>query len=174
MGGRAFLEMLPGAMFPRMDPVMYQSLKVRHLEQLRRLFLSVGVPREAPEKASHGDIDYIVCSPVDKPPSSEDLKHALGAVHSIVDGRSVNLAIPMEGGEGSAFYQVDINHAHDENEWERVIAFHSYGDLGMILGLMARANGLSLGPNGLKVHSRPVAYAGLDLILLLGPPLTAI
>lgn len=31
--------------------------------------------------------------------------------------------------------------------------FHSYGDLGMILGLIARNNGLKLGVHGLKVSS---------------------
>jgi len=30
--------------------------------------------------------------------------------------------------------------------------YHSYGDLGMILGLIARNNGLKLGANGLDVN----------------------
>ena len=152
MGGRAFHRIVTGATFPRMDLVTYESLKTQHLEQLRQHFRLVGVPREAPEKKSYGDIDYIVCSPLHNSQSWEDLKYALGAVHCIVNGHSVNLAILLTGGDDLTFYQVDINYTKDEDEWERVIIFHSYGDLGMILGLVARANGLSLGVNGLKVR----------------------
>jgi hypothetical protein len=41
----------------------------------------------------------------------------------------------------------------DKEEWTRVIFFNSYGDLGMILGLIARNVGLQLGIKGLKVHN---------------------
>ena len=153
MGGRAFLEKLPGATFPRMDPLTYQLLKARHLEQLRQIFHLIGVPHEAPEKSSYGDIDYIVCSPLDTSSSRpEELKNALGAVHCIRNDHTLNLAIPLQGGDASMFYQVDINQCQDQDMWERTIFFHGYGDLGMIMGLMARVNGLSLGLNGLKVH----------------------
>ena len=151
MGGKAFLEKLPGVTFPRMDPPTYQLLKSRHFEQLRQKFRLVGVPREAPEKTSHGDIDYIVCSPLDKSSSSEGLKNALGAVHCIPNNQTLNLAIPLHGGDASTFYQVDINQCQDEDVWERTVFFHGYGDLGMIMALIARSNGLSLGLKGLKV-----------------------
>jgi hypothetical protein len=152
MGGKAFLEVLSGATFPRMTPQIYQTLKALHLEQLKGLFHLVGVPREAPEKTSHGDLDFVVFSPVDRL-CPEDIKHTIGATHCITDSdaSALNLAVPMEGGDASNFYQVDINQCRDEDEWGRTIFFHGYGDLGMIMGLVARANGLSLGLHGLKV-----------------------
>lgn len=52
------------------------------------------------------------------------------------------------------FGQVDINVCSDKAEWERIVFFHAYGDLGMILGLLARNHGLALGTKGLKVNSR--------------------
>lgn len=50
-----------------------------------------------------------------------------------------------------AFLQVDIHACADIDEFERIVYFHSYGDLGMIQGLVARNVGLVLGVNGLKV-----------------------
>jgi hypothetical protein len=47
--------------------------------------------------------------------------------------------------------QVDVNVCTDRAEWERVVFFHGYGDLGMILGLIAKNAGLALGEKGLKV-----------------------
>jgi len=46
----------------------------------------------------------------------------------------------------------------DQAEWERVVFFHAYGDLGMILGLIARNNGLTLGTGGLKACMRLVEH----------------
>ncbi|KAF8579830.1 hypothetical protein K439DRAFT_1637603 [Ramaria rubella] len=156
MGGRAFLEILQGATFPRMESQTYYTLKARHLEQLRQLYRLVGVPREAPEKTSHGDLDYVVCAPrVANSTLVEDIKNVLGAVSCIKDGLIFNFAIPLEGADRSTFYQVDVNQCLDEDEWERVIFFRSYGDLGMIIGLLARANGLSLGLHGLKIPHVP-------------------
>lgn len=47
--------------------------------------------------------------------------------------------------------QVDVNVCADRAEWERIVFFHGYGDLGMILGLIAKNVGLALGEKGLKV-----------------------
>jgi hypothetical protein len=51
------------------------------------------------------------------------------------------------------FLQVDVHVCEDRNEWDRIMFFHSYGDLGMILGLIAKNNGLKLGSKGLDVRS---------------------
>ena len=48
--------------------------------------------------------------------------------------------------------QVDVHVCEDRNEWDRIMFFHSYGDLGMILGLIAKNNGLKLGSKGLDVR----------------------
>lgn len=49
------------------------------------------------------------------------------------------------------YFQVDVHVCTDKDEWDRIMFCHSYGDLGMILGLIARNVGLSLGSKGLKV-----------------------
>jgi hypothetical protein len=50
--------------------------------------------------------------------------------------------------------QVDVHVCSDKSEYDRISFFHSYGDMGMILGLIARNSGLALGLKGLKV--RPI------------------
>ena len=57
----------------------------------------------------------------------------------------------VASGEPGKFTQVDVRVCKDKDELDRVMFFHSYGDMGMILGIIARANGLRLGVNGLKV-----------------------
>ncbi|KAJ3822392.1 hypothetical protein F5880DRAFT_682517 [Lentinula raphanica] len=101
---------------------------------------------------------------------------ALGASHCILEdhNRTSNFAIAIEQGAweelGCAeqeeksrraagghdiYYQVDVHVCADKNEWERVIYFHAYGDLGMIQGLIASNAGLLLGLNGLKYSHPP-------------------
>lgn len=48
--------------------------------------------------------------------------------------------------------QVDVHVCRDREEWSRVGFFRSYGDMGMMLGLIARNIGLRLGETGLKVR----------------------
>ncbi|KAF8517433.1 hypothetical protein BU17DRAFT_49889 [Hysterangium stoloniferum] len=156
MGGKAFLDTMEGATFPRMDTQTYQRLKARHLGEIKRVYRLVDSPREVPEKADHGDIDFIVCSPIIEADRSEVLKTATGATHSMKNGSSYNLAILLDGEDVSqAYYQVDVNECENEVAWEQMLSFQSYGDLGMILGLLARANGLTLSLHGLKVWDIP-------------------
>ncbi|KAJ4482143.1 hypothetical protein J3R30DRAFT_2131082 [Lentinula aciculospora] len=106
----------------------------------------------------------------------ELVKAALGASHCILEegNRTSNFAVAVDQGAwrhlGCAeqeeksrqaadmrdiFYQIDVRVCEDENEWERVVYFHSYGDLGMIQGLVASNVGLVLGANGLKFRHPP-------------------
>ncbi|KAG6900338.1 hypothetical protein C0993_012295 [Termitomyces sp. T159_Od127] len=90
-----------------------------------------------------------------------------------MDGnRTSNFAVPIAVGEwttlghepeekearrltqdGDIYYQVDVNVCSDKAEFERMVFYHSYGDLGMIMGLLARNVGLTLGEKGLKVRA---------------------
>jgi hypothetical protein len=54
------------------------------------------------------------------------------------------------------YCQVDIHVCADKDEWDRIVFFHGFGDLGMIVSLIARNCGFSLGTKGLQV-SRIVA-----------------
>lgn len=154
MGGNAFKALLPHASFPRMTPVVYEALKARLTPQLHELYGHVTVPKEAPGKQDHGDVDFVVCQPRDGL-SHDEVRTTLGAVQSIACDGISNFAVRSIDLDGTAaandFYQIDVQVCNDYDDWERAVFFGSYGDVGMILGLMARPYGLSMGRNGLKV-----------------------
>ena len=169
MGGKAFLSHLPNATFPRLSPLIYASLKSTLLPRLTPLFQYVGVPYEAPEKEDHGDVDFIVACPLTAV-GHEEIKHALGASACIPSaqpdrGGTHNFAllladvttplptdaVPVPEETSEVYVQVDVNIRKDAQDWENVMIFHSYGDLGMIIGRLAASVGLHLGELGLKV-----------------------
>jgi hypothetical protein len=177
MGGKAFLSILPNATFPRLSPTVYASLKSSLLPRLTPLFQYVDVPREAPEKQDHGDVDFIVACPHTSASSGhEEIKRALGASASIPSGQpdgggTHNFALrltdlippqPTEDAEpvetSEIYIQVDVNIRNDAQDWENVMFFHAYGDLGMLIGRLAANVGLHLGELGLKVSY--VCYLG--------------
>ncbi|KZT73817.1 hypothetical protein DAEQUDRAFT_661533 [Daedalea quercina L-15889] len=150
-----------------MSPTTYESLKAVLLPLIEQLFDFVVVPPEAPEKADYGDLDFVVTSP-----RSEDaldrVQVALRAAYSLrSEGRGTsNFAMPAnafdlakdenQGGALSqelqnTYIQVDVNVCPDKETWERTVFLHAYGDTGMILGVIGRAAGVSLGVNGLKL-----------------------
>ncbi len=183
MGGKAFLSHLPNTTFPRLSPLIYASLKSSLLPRLTPLFEHVGVPHEAPEKEDHGDVDFIVACPCHSTAiGHEEIKTALGASACIPSaqpdgGGTHNFAlrladvvtplpsdiVPVPEETSEVYVQVDVNIRKDMQDWENVMIFHSYGDLGMIMGRLAASVGLHLGELGLKVsrsylvtlHSRP-------------------
>jgi hypothetical protein len=65
----------------------------------------------------------------------------------IEHGGSLDEDVPQQ----EIYCQVDVHVCADEDEWDRIVFFHAFGDLGMILGLIARNCGFSLGTKGLKV-----------------------
>ena len=166
MGGKAFRSHLPNATFPRLSPLVYASLKSTLLPRLIPLFQYVGIPHEAPEKEDHGDVDFIVACPLTTI-GHEEIKHALGASACIPSEQpdrrgtqnfALRLAdfvtpLPTDARPVSeeVYVQVDVNIRKDAQDWENVMIFHSYGDLGMIMGRLAASVGLHLGELGLKV-----------------------
>ncbi|KAF8903168.1 hypothetical protein CPB84DRAFT_1775029 [Gymnopilus junonius] len=179
MGGGAFSALLSASAFPRLPRPVYNSLKARVLSRLTGCYTWVGVPHEAPEKKDHGDVDFLVSDPKHPYTSSvphDVIKKLIGAEYVIpMEGnRTSNYAIPVHPGEwahfglsaleeekraaseeGKIYYQVDVHVCSDKEEWDRIVFFHSYGDLGMILGLIARNSGLALGSKGLKLPDPP-------------------
>ncbi|KAI0345749.1 hypothetical protein BDW22DRAFT_1353334 [Trametopsis cervina] len=161
MGGNAFATVLPTASFPRMSPEVYNRLKMHITARLRELYETVAVPHEAPEKTDYGDIDFVVCSPR-KALALEAIREAIGVEHAVqLDGnRMSHFAVPAYAlGEDTAdpnvYHQVDIRVCADADEFQRIVFFSSYGDLGMIIGLLAKASDLSYGSSGLRL-SNPV------------------
>jgi len=179
MGGNAFSEQLPTAVFPRMSPAFYNSLKAQILPRLEALYHLVTVPPEAPGKLDYGDLDIVVCQPrkiKEGIPLSEcvtfaEIEQALGSVHSIPlpGDRTSNFAIPIQqeevqhfaidqeavkGGKfdlAQLYIQIDLHFCENIESWKSRILFQSYGELGMILGMMARTVGLTWTSAGLKV-----------------------
>ncbi|KAJ3895454.1 hypothetical protein GG344DRAFT_38886 [Lentinula edodes] len=181
MGGSAFNFLLASS-FPRLPPPVYHALKARLTPVLQQFYVHVAVPAEAPEKTDHGDLDFVVFCPRNlSAPHSVNVPHelikaALGATHCILEegNRTSNFAIVVDrgtwghlgcteqeeksrqsAGEHDIYCQVDVHVCAEKNEWERVVYFHSYGDLGMIQGLVASNVGLVLGVNGLKFPHPP-------------------
>ena len=164
MGGNAFKTALPNATFPRLPTASYLPLKLHLTELLKQFYTQVTVPREAPEKIDHGDLDFVVCGPCEGL-AHEQIKHAMGASHGISFEGSRGMhqfAIPLppadlkhavSSPDEAVFFQVDVLVCGDVEEWNRVVHYNSYGDLGMILGSIAHGVGLSLGRGGLKVRT---------------------
>jgi len=174
MGGNAFSEQLPTAVFPRMPPPFYNSLKSRIIPPLQDLYHLVVVPPEAPGKLDHGDLDILVCEPKNFKegiPRSEcvtleEIEQALGSVYSIpLQGdRTSNFAVPIKQEEVQQFaldkdklnlkqlyIQIDLHFCEDEDSLRSRTLFQSYGELGMILGVLARIAGFTWTASGLKL-----------------------
>ncbi|KAG9315899.1 hypothetical protein JVU11DRAFT_3548 [Chiua virens] len=125
--------------------------------------------RKRPEKIDHGDIDFVVAYPLNReiiPP--EQVGRVLGAIKSIeLDGnRPSNYAVeigPEDWLVHSAqplpsdhiYCQVDVRVCGDEQEAQRLSIFHGYGDLGIIIGAIAKGCGLKVNHDGLKVPAPP-------------------
>ncbi|THH12198.1 hypothetical protein EW146_g7774, partial [Bondarzewia mesenterica] len=158
MGGRAFAHHLLTATFPRLPTPRYAHIQRVLHARLAPLYARVATPREAPEKPDHGDVDFVVVGPTTTASLGTDadadvVREALGAV-ACVYGRTSNFAVPLRAfepeEEEDRYVQVDVNVCEDVEEWERVVFFHGYGDLGMILGVLARSVRLHMGEKGLK------------------------
>ncbi|KAJ7716823.1 hypothetical protein DFH07DRAFT_934130 [Mycena maculata] len=185
MGGSAFSATLHPSAFPRMPPTVYRALRSRLAPRLQTLYAIVSTPAEAPEKDDHGDVDFLVSEPhssiVSEVPHT-DVQSLFNAKYVVPapGNRTSSYAIPVERGEWAAlghvadeearrkataaegenqdnsiYYQVDVHVCTDKAEWERIQFFHGYGDLGMIMGLVARNKGLHLGSKGLKISHPP-------------------
>lgn len=179
MGGKAFSEQLPAAVFPRMPTPFYNSLKARVVSRLEVLYCLVAVPPEVPGKIDHGDLDVLVSKPKNVKegvPLSDcvtptEIEKALGSVHSFLepgDG-TLHLAIPIQQDGvqhfaidqdevkegkidlGQLYVQVDLHFCKDMEAWESRLFFQSYGELGRILSKLAETAGFAWSKRGLKL-----------------------
>jgi len=124
MGGSAFSASLPSAGFPRLPPAVYNVLKANLLIKLQELYTHVGVPVEAPEKADHGDLDFLVAVPIatgtDYVPH-ERIVEAIGAKHVVpmAGNRTSNFAVPVQPQEWQ-----DVGHGAEEDERRKLAEGH--------------------------------------------------
>ena len=107
MGGKVF-DTLRLAV-PRMPLKVYQQMIAIIQPKLEQFFDKVAVPRDAPGKVDHGDIDFLVDGIRSQPQDGSLWKlvqDALGASHHKAQG-SHSYAIPHPDIEG-AHVQVDV------------------------------------------------------------------
>lgn len=118
-------------------------------EILRTFYHCVGVPAPAPDKEMYRDIHFIVAGPMGSI-QPEQIRLALRSQLMDADGsRIYHFAVLIQS--ANRFVQVSVESCTSESEYHRIMCFRAYGDLGMILNLLARTHGLSLGCKGLKV-----------------------
>ncbi|KAF2753929.1 hypothetical protein EJ05DRAFT_479954 [Pseudovirgaria hyperparasitica] len=140
MGGQLFCSGPNALNVPRLAPDLYQKLKAQYTDLLRQYYSKVTTPVEAPGKASHGDIDMMVASPLHDlaPPT---LAAILDAARHSTSGPTTSFAVPHPE-DPTGHVQLDVHVCVPEHlAWE---AFeHSYGDLWQIIGVCIRPLGLT-------------------------------
>ncbi|CAG5160709.1 uncharacterized protein ALTATR162_LOCUS5889 [Alternaria atra] len=164
MGGLAFANVSkdPGkpVKIPRLQPALYKTLSTHYQRLLETLFERVVVPRDAPAKADHGDIDFLVEGI--RPPNTKDgiwsvIQSTLQADLHLPRGGSSSYAVPHPE-LPDAHVQVDVElSVGDETpesaelfKWTRFMKGDS--DLLQIIGVSHRPLGLTCNDQGLHVR----------------------
>lgn len=147
MGGKAFS---PALQTPRIPPSIYHGLRSQNISLLSTFYKYVASPSVVPEKLSHGDIDILVCTPLDSlfPPTPTTLSVALNAEHIICNTAITSFAIPYPG-KLEHCVQVDVQLVTSVELFEWQLFHASYGDLWNILGTAIRPFGLTANERGL-------------------------
>lgn len=154
MGGKTF----PDLNVPRMSPELYKQISTECQSKLETIFDRVVVPRDAPNKADYGDIDYLV----DGHTLSEDdiwnrVKNVLKADVYKLNGHSSSFALPHPDISGG-HVQVDVELSPGDGtpvgpelfEWIRFMKADA--DLMQIISILHRALGLTCNDKGLHVR----------------------
>ncbi|KAJ7600516.1 hypothetical protein C8J56DRAFT_1019661 [Mycena floridula] len=150
MGGNAFKKTLPDSAFPRIPPIVYAALKSRLTRKLADIFTHVDVPAEVPEKVDHGN-------------PADDLKIIAQTVAGVI-GAVELIAMP-----GISNYALAIQTGEYKAELDNVVFFNSYGDLGMMLGLLAANAGLKLGSKEPGFQSKLEIFKWVGSSMLFDP-----
>lgn len=149
MPGKAFTADLGQAAFPLIPTQTHQQLKASLGDKLHSFYAHVGSPAPATDKREHGDVELIVCEPRGEV-TQDQIHKALGAKLKVAaeGNRYSNYAVPTASGN---YVQVNVQVCDSKDEWDAALFVHSYGDMGLIMGLLSRAHGMSFGQKGLKV-----------------------
>jgi hypothetical protein len=162
MGGRAFAQKIPRAVFPRLNSAAYDAQKRAILPRIQALYRLATVPAEAPGKCDHGDLDILVAHPIHGDETLGMVGAAIGAKDCILQpgNRTSNFAVPLQlaasplaGDDSLTHFQVDVHVCDNQGEYERILFHHSYGDVGLIVGVIASGVGLHFGTKGLRVSA---------------------
>lgn len=145
MGGRAF----PHLHVPRLSPAEYERIRNDYTKILQKFYAQVVCPAEAPEKADHGDVDFLVSDPI-KGFTSEQLKRALKVVEE-TSLKPKSFAVPLSDESKTSYAQIDIKLCDNAHlQWD--IWMNAYGDLFQIISLLLQPIGLRMTNKGLYLE----------------------
>lgn len=118
-----------------------------HLLHIRRL------AQPSPREALHGDIDILVCAPLDSlfRSTPTTLSEALNAEHIICNTAITSFAIPYPG-KLEHYVQVDVQLVTSVKLFKWQLFHASYGDFWNILGTAIRPFGLTVNGRGLFIR----------------------
>lgn len=149
MGGKAFAHLG--------DPIRLPTARMRPLAVAIADAVGARMVRWSRLKADHGDIDLVIPQSIVDALGDEELAARVGAaagvehVYRRPDVRDPILFVGLRLPEG--LFQVDLISAPDHLA-DFAVRYLSWGDLGTMIGRMAREMGLAFGQNGLRVPLR--------------------
>ncbi|RKF53895.1 hypothetical protein GcM3_214008 [Golovinomyces cichoracearum] len=173
MGGTAFAQHKPPIPTPRLCRPLYKDILSKTVDLLHNHYTHVASPIEAPGKETYGDLDIIVCKPLeaslDESQNSREelalkLKGILNAKAYIVNKGDaiVNFAIPLSHRprteskknkpEEEIFVQVDIKLCLTCQDFDYSYFHSSHGDLWIILSLIIKPYGLWVNNRGMYLR----------------------
>lgn len=173
MGGSAFGT--DRALNPRMPPLVYEQTRNSVIAALLSIYSLAETPIEAPEKPDHGDVDVIVCSPLQSLPRSIDINAKVALTIGAIDFKpgkpASQFAVPWpndaelpkdalsaEDHHAGAkerpqmFIQVDIITAPSPATFKWQVFNHCHGDFWNILGSLIRRFGLTASNSGIYLR----------------------
>ncbi|KAF9691175.1 hypothetical protein EKO04_010576 [Ascochyta lentis] len=164
MGGKVFeLVKMPNGKppeLPRMSPDLYRKMIAECQPKLEALFRNVVVPRDAPEKRDHGDVDFLVEGILPTTPVEQiwkATKASLGAELHVPRNQSHSFGISHPDIPG-AFVQVDVELSPGSDTPDSVELFEwtkfmkGDADLLQIIGIAHRPLGITCNDRGLHVR----------------------
>jgi hypothetical protein len=155
-----------------MPTEVYNERLLHFKSILQSIFRNVAVPREAPGKLDHGDIDFLVEGAL-VPWTPTSIQHAIGATHHISRGGSHSFAVPYVDSP-DRYIQVDVelcpgNGTNDSKELFKWTMFmKSDSDLMQIVGICHRPLGITCNDRGLHIRVKEIEpYNGKKSLLFL-------
>ncbi|KAH6655141.1 hypothetical protein BKA67DRAFT_657098 [Truncatella angustata] len=189
MGGIAFSLKDPrGLNTPRMPPNVYRQVRDHCHSALRKRFMAVASPIEAPAKKDYGDVDVFVAWDKTQTPlgNFEDIGQLLGAPYARVDDLvncEAQFAVPWPEGldepDGSVYElnlrycQIDLHICQSINELHWMLWYYAHGDLKPMIQNMIRPFNITISTKGLFLRI-PEIRNGSKRILITNEPSEAL
>ncbi|KAL9625415.1 MAG: hypothetical protein Q9160_000478 [Pyrenula sp. 1 TL-2023] len=158
-----------------MPPLVYEQTRNSVITALLTIYSLAETPIEAPEKEDHGDIDVIVCSPLQSQLQNTGIDAEAAAAMNAIDFKlgkpTSQFAVPwpkhVELPEGTlsaedhaadekerpqVFIQVDVITAPSPAMFKWQVFNHCHGDFWNIIGSLIRRYGLTASNSGIYIR----------------------